>query len=98
MMEIQNILEAIWKSSVKSRGNLKTCCAAETNSLFILKYCGSLRGFKTPKHLLSDLKKQKLSTKESQENANRGNLVPPHVLLPPPKAVLKQDYNKCKRE
>jgi hypothetical protein len=41
-------------------------CVAETGSSFILTYFGSLRGFETPKVVLSDLKKQTLSPGESQ--------------------------------
>ena len=61
MLEIQKILEAIWKSAVESRDNLEICCAADTGSFFILEYCGILPGFETPKIALSDLKKNTLS-------------------------------------
>jgi hypothetical protein len=82
MLEMQKKLEVRWTRAVESRDTLEMRCVAETGSFFILTYCGSLRGFETPKGVLSDLKKQTLSPEESQENANRGNLVPPHVLLP----------------
>ena len=82
MLGMQKRLEAIWTSAVESRDTLETRCEADTGSFFILTYCDSLRGFKTPKVVLGDLKKQTLSPKESQENENCGNLVPPHVSLP----------------
>ena len=61
MLEMQKILEERWASAVKSMGILETWCASETGSLFILTYCGSLCGFKTPKIVLSGFKKQTLS-------------------------------------
>lgn len=82
MLEMQKKLEAKWTRAFESKDTLEMRCVAETGSFFILTYCGSLRGFETPKVVLSDLKKQTLSPEESQENANRGNLVPPHVSLP----------------
>jgi hypothetical protein len=82
MLEIQKRLEARWTRAVESKDTLEMFCVAETGSLFILTYCGSLRGFETPKFVLGDLKKQTLSPEESQRNANHGNLVPPHVSLP----------------
>ena len=82
MLEMKNRLETRWTSAVESRVTLETCCSVDTVSFFILKYCGSLREFETPKIGLSDMKKQTLSSEESQESVNRGNLVPPHVLLP----------------
>jgi hypothetical protein len=69
-----------WTRAVESRDTLEMRCVAETGSFFILTYCGSFCGFETPKVVLSDLKT--LSPEESQENAKRGNLVPPHVSLP----------------
>jgi hypothetical protein len=42
-------------------GYFEMRCVAETGSFFILTYCGSLRGFETPKVVLSDLTKQTLS-------------------------------------
>jgi hypothetical protein len=82
MLEMQNKLEPKWTRAVESRDTLGMRCVAESGSFFILTYCGSLHGFETPKVVLSDLKKQTLSPEESKENANRGNLVPPHVSLP----------------
>jgi hypothetical protein len=82
MLEMQKRLEARWKRAVESRDTLEMRCVSETGSFFILAYCGSLRGFEMSKVVLSDLKKHTLSPEESQENANRGNLVPPHVSLP----------------
>ena len=71
-----------WTSTVESRDALEKRFEAETGSLFILTYCGSLRGFEISKIVLSYLKKQTLSPKESQENINCGNLVPPYVSFP----------------
>jgi hypothetical protein len=68
MLEMQKRLEARWTRAVESRDTLEMSCVSETGSLFILKYCGSLRGFETPKVVLSDLKKQTLSPEEAQEN------------------------------
>jgi hypothetical protein len=66
MLEMQKRLEARWTRAVESRDTLEIRCIAETCSLFTLSYCGSLRGFETPKVVLSDLKKQTLSPGESQ--------------------------------
>jgi hypothetical protein len=57
MLEMQKKLEAKWTRAFESRDNLEMRCVAETGSFFILIYCGSLRGFETPKVVLSDLKK-----------------------------------------
>jgi hypothetical protein len=82
MLEMQKRLELRWKRAVESRDTLEMRRVAEPGSFFILTYCCILRGLETPKVVLIDLKKQTLSPEESQENANRGNLVPPHVSLP----------------
>ena len=57
----------IWTSTVESKDALERRFEAETGSLFFLTYCGSLRGFEISKIVLSDLKKQTLSPKESQK-------------------------------
>ena len=55
------------------------------NGLFhILNYCGSLRGYKTPKVLLHNLCHHILSPEELAVLAERGNYFPPHVYLPLP--------------
>jgi hypothetical protein len=61
MLEMQKRLDARWTRAVVSRDTLEMHCVAETGSFFILTYCGSLRGFETPKVVLSDLTKHTLS-------------------------------------
>ena len=67
------------------------------NGLFhILTYCGSLRGYKTPKVLLHNLCHHILSPEELAVLAERGNYFPPHVYLPLP-GRFKARYQEEKR-
>jgi hypothetical protein len=56
MLEMQKKLEEKWTRDFESKDTLEMRCVAETGSFFILTYCGILRGFETPKVVLSDLK------------------------------------------
>ena len=82
MLEMHQILEARWTSTVESRDTLETRCVEETGSSFVLTYCDNSGEVETQKNVLIYLKKQILSTNESQENSNGENLLPPHVSLP----------------
>jgi hypothetical protein len=82
MVEIQRRLELEWQLATGLMNKDRVRAAAEHGSFHVLTYCGSLRGFETPKVVLHDLIHQTLSPEEALEAASRGNKTPPHVSLP----------------
>jgi hypothetical protein len=81
MVEIQRRLELEWQLATGLMNKDRVRAAAEHGSFHVLTYCGSLRGFETPKVVLHDLIHQTLSPEEALEAASRGNKTPPHVSL-----------------
>jgi hypothetical protein len=82
MIELQKRLELEWQAATAR--NDKECIrkATENGSFHVFTFCGSLRGFETPKLLIHDLRQHTLSPEESAVHAILGNYVPPHVSLP----------------
>jgi hypothetical protein len=75
-------LELEWQAALKRNDNERITKAAGNGSIHVFTYCGSLRGFETPKILLCDLHHQTLSSEESASDVWLGNYTPPHASLP----------------
>jgi hypothetical protein len=58
MIELQSRLEARWLEENEENDWQEKRKAAENGAFFVWTYCGSLRGFETPKLLLHDLRQQ----------------------------------------
>jgi hypothetical protein len=61
MIELQSRLEARWLEVNEENNWQEKRKAAENGAFFVWTYCGSLRGFETPKVLLHDLRQQIVS-------------------------------------
>ena len=74
---MQRLLELGCQLAVKQKDKERIKKAAENDSFHIFTYCGSLRGYETPKVLLHDLCHHILSPEESLVFAEQGNYPPP---------------------
>ena len=82
MIEMQRSLGLEWYLSVKQNDRERIRTAAKNGLFHIFTYCGSLRGYETPKVLLHDLRHQISYLEESAVLEELGNYSPPHVSLP----------------
>ena len=79
---MQRLLVLVWQLSVKQNDRESIITAAENGSFHIFNYCGSLRGYETPKVLLHYLHHHILFLEESAVLVERGDYSPPHISLP----------------
>jgi hypothetical protein len=82
MVEMQARLEAKLNRMASSTDPQDLRHSAEKRSFFELMYCGSMRGFETPKVLLHDLRKQMVTPDEAKGMTEQGNKTPAHASVP----------------
>ena len=79
MIQLQRLCEKEW-GQAEASGDLKLLrSAAENGAFLVFTFCGSMRGFETPKVVLDRLEKQMLTPQQAQEGSHA---TPPHVSLP----------------
>jgi hypothetical protein len=82
MIELQSRLEARWLEVNEENDWQEKRKAADNGVFFIWTYCGSLRGFETPKVLLHDLRQQIVNPERAKSMILSGNKTLPHIPLP----------------
>jgi hypothetical protein len=81
MLELQKRLEAKWQEAVIKNDIGLMRDTAEDVAFFLFTYCGSLRGYETPKVILQDLRRQIIPPEAAFEATKKGHKLLPHVSL-----------------
>jgi hypothetical protein len=77
MVEFQKQLEAKWQEAVIKNDMGLMRETAEDGAFFLFTYCGSLRGYETPKNILQDLCQQIIPPEAAYESTKKGHTPPP---------------------
>jgi hypothetical protein len=82
MVEFQKRLEAKWQEAVIKNDIGLMRETSEDGAFFLFTYCGSLRGYETPKINPQDLRRQIIPPEAAYEATKKGHKLLPHVSLP----------------
>jgi hypothetical protein len=82
MVEFQKRLEVKWQDAVIKNDIGLMRETAEDGAFSLFTYCGSLRGYETPKNIFQDLRRQIIPPEAAYEATRKGHKLLPHVSLP----------------
>jgi hypothetical protein len=75
-------LEVKWQEAVIKNDMELARETGEDGAFFVFIYCGSLRGYETPKNILLDLRQQSITPEAAYAAMKKGHKLLPHVVLP----------------